>query len=184
MSSLSVFASAIDTAHRRLAYGVAGLLLVMVLVGAGNALARAFEGDLGIRLSSNAWLELQWYLFGIVFLLAAPDALRVGAHVRVDLVYGGHATKAKAWIDLCGAVFLLIPFCVFAVWTSIPFVWNSIRTWEMSGDPGGLMRWPLKPVIPIAFALLGLQGAAEAIRAAAKIRDASDDSNGESAVGA
>jgi TRAP-type mannitol/chloroaromatic compound transport system permease small subunit len=168
---LGAFVASIDALDRWIAGAASWLLLAMVLIGAGNALARTFEGSLGFRLSSNAWLEAQWYLFGLVFLLAAPDALRRGVHVRVDVLYAGHGPRGRAWIDFCCGVLLLLPFCGFAIWASIDFCWNSIRDLETSSDPGGLPRWPLKPVIPIAFALLALQGIADLLRAWSMLAD-------------
>ena len=162
----------IDRLDRRLARGVAWLLLVMVLVGAFNAVARYCERDLGLQLSSNAMLELQWYLFSLVFLLGAPHALRAGAHVRVDVLYGGLPARGRHWIDLCGTLLFLIPFCAFGIWASVAFVADSWAEWERSNDPGGLPRWPLKTVVPIAFALILLQGLSEAIKRLALLRGA------------
>lgn len=171
-------ASAIDEVNRRLGRGVAWLTLWMVLVGAYNAIARSFERELGLRLSSNALLELQWYLFSLVFLLGAPWALRAGAHVRVDVIYGGHSVRGRAWIDLVGGLVLLAPFCVFAIQVSWPFVVDSWREGEMSNDPGGLPRWPLKPFVPLAFALLLAQGISEVIKRIAILRGMSSEEVG------
>ena len=162
--------SAIDRWNRRLAGVVAWLTLAMVLVGAYNAVARYLERDLGLQLSSNAYLELQWYLFSLVFLLGAPYALRADAHVRVDVLYGGHSQRGKAWVDLVGGVLLLIPFCCFAIWISWDFVLDSWRIREQSSDPGGLPRWPLKIVVPVAFGLVALQGVSEVIKRIAILR--------------
>ena len=170
--------SAIDGCNRRLAGGVAWLTLAMVLVGAYNAVARYMERGLGLQLSSNAYLELQWYLFSLVFLLGAPYALRCGAHVRVDVLYGGHSQRGKAWVDLVGGVLLLIPFCCFAVWISWDFVMSSWEIREQSSDPGGLPRWPLKIVVPTAFALVGLQGVSEVIKRIAILRGSSAEEVG------
>jgi len=160
----------VDAFNRVVGRAVAWLTLAMVLVGAYNAVARYVERDLGFSLSSNAYLELQWYLFSLVFLLGAPYALRKGAHVRVDVLYGGHKERAKAWIDLLGTLLFLIPFCAFAIWISWDFVHDSWVKREMSSDPGGLPRWILKPVVPLAFALLALQGVSEAIKRVALLR--------------
>ena len=158
------FARLVDGVNRAAGRTVAWLTLAMVLVGAYNAVARYVERDMGLSLSSNAYLELQWYLFSLVFLLGAPYALRKGAHVRVDVLYGGHGVRGKAWIDLFGTILFLIPFCVFAIGISWEFVAESWAMREMSSDPGGLPRWVLKPVVPLAFALLALQGVSEAIK--------------------
>jgi TRAP-type mannitol/chloroaromatic compound transport system permease small subunit len=170
MQGLLSIAARIDAWNRRVSVVVGWLLLLMVLVGAYNAIARYLERDAGLQLSSNALLELQWYLFGTAFLFGAPHALKQGAHVRVDVLYGGLAERTRHWIDLCGAVLFLIPACACAVWLSVDFVVDSWRGDEWSNDPGGLPRWPIKPAIPLAFALLLLQGVSEAIKRWAVLR--------------
>ena len=162
-----VLAKRIDTLNRRVGIAMGWATLLMVLIGAFNAIARTVERQLGLELSSNAYLEAQWYLFSLVFLLGAPYALRANAHVRVDVLYGQHPPRWKAWTDLLGSALFLIPFCLFAIWISWDFVANSLEVWERSPDPGGLPRWPLKLVVPIAFGLLGLQGISEATKRAA-----------------
>lgn len=164
---LLAISTAIDALNRRVGRAAAWLTAAMVAIGAYNAVARYVERDLGVQLSSNGLLELQWYLFSVVFLLGAAYALRRDAHVRVDVVYGGHGRRAKAWIDFAGALLFLIPFCAFATWVSWGFVADSWAKREMSPDPGGLPRWILKPAVPLAFALLALQGISETIKRAA-----------------
>ena len=149
----------------RAAFGlVAWLTLAMVLVGAYNALARYFDQTVAWRLSSNAWVELQWFLFSLVFLFGAPWALRLGSHVRVDVLYGRFSQRTRAWIDLAGGVLFLVPFALFALVVSLPSVSDSLAVWERSPDPGGLWRWPIKCAVPLAFLLLLLQGVAEILR--------------------
>lgn len=179
MQLLLSLAARIDACNRAVARAVSWLLLLMVLVGAYNAVARYLERDAGLQLSSNALAELQWYLFGLAFLLGAPYALKRGAHVRVDVLYGGLSERAQHRIDLCGALLFLIPGCACAVWLSLDFVADSWRDNEWSNDPGGLPRWPIKPAIPVAFLLLLLQGIAEAIKRWAALRgDATTDELG------
>ncbi|MEM9406227.1 MAG: TRAP transporter small permease subunit [Acidobacteriota bacterium] len=146
------------------------LALLMILVGAFNALARYLGRFTGVDLSSNAYLELQWYLFSLVFLLGGSYALSRDAHVRVDVFYSRLSEKAKAWIDLLGGLLFLLPFTVFGFWVSIPSVRNSFAVREVSPDPGGLWRWPIKAVILVSFALLFLQGVAEVLRNRARVR--------------
>ena len=172
MIRLLSIASYIDACNRMFSRAVGWLLLIMVLLGAYNALARYLERDVGLQLSSNALSELQWYLFGVAFLLGAPYALKKGAHVRVDVLYGGLTERVQLWIDLVGSVLLLIPACACAAWLSVDFVVDSYRDSEWSNDPGGLPRWPIKPVIPAAFALLMMQGVSEAIKRVAVLRGA------------
>lgn len=143
----------------------------MILVGAFNALARYLGRFTGIDLSSNAYLELQWYLFSLVFLLGGSYALSRDAHVRVDVFYSRVSERARAWIDLLGGIVFLLPFTVFGFWVSIPSVRNSFAVREVSPDPGGLWRWPIKAVILVSFALLFLQGIAEVLRNLEKVRD-------------
>ena len=168
----------IDALNRGIARAMGWALFVMVLVGAYNAIARSLEKELDLSLSSNAYIEAQWYLFSLVFLLGAPYALRSNAHVRVDVLYGEHPARGKAWTDLIGGVLFLIPFCLFAIWISWDFVVNSVADRELSPDPGGLPRWPLKLVVPVAFGLLCLQGISEAVKRVAFLRGMSAEEIG------
>jgi len=160
----------IDKVSRRLARAVTWLTLGMVLVGAFNALARYAGPAVGLSLSSNAYLELQWYLFSLVFLLGAPYTLRSNGHVRVDVLYGSHSVTARAWIDLLGVLLFLLPFCALACWYSWDYAWISFQDREWSSDPGGLTRWPIKAVIPLSFVLLGAQGVSEGVKRVAILR--------------
>jgi TRAP-type mannitol/chloroaromatic compound transport system permease small subunit len=139
----------------------------------------------GIDLSSNAFLEMQWYLFSLVFLLAASHTLDTDSHVRVDVLYGRLSDRGRAWINLAGGVLFLIPFCILMIWVSWPWVENSWAVLEVSPDPGGLPRYPLKAVIPLAFVLLIFQGFSEVIKSLAIIRGAilTDDEDDNSARG-
>lgn len=134
------------------------LTLAMVLIGAFNAIVRYLDRFTGWGLSSNTYIELQWYLFAVVFLFGAAYALREGAHVRVDVVFERLGPRGKAWIDLLGTVLFLIPFCILIIVVSYPTIKNSWAVMEVSPDPGGLPRYPIKTIIPIAFLALLLQG--------------------------
>ena len=136
------------------------LVLVMVVLGAGNAAGRYIGEYVGVTLSSNALAEGQWYAFSMVFLLGAADTLRRDKHVRVDLVYGRLTGRGRAITNLVGGVFALLPFCFAVLYFSWPSVAESWRTLEQSADPGGLPRYPIKSVILIAFVLLAMQGVA------------------------
>lgn len=142
----------------------------MVLVGSYNAVVRYLARYTGMSLSSNMYIELQWYLFSLVFLLAGAYALKTDSHVRVDVLYGRLSAKGKAWIDLMGVVLFLAPFCIMMLWVSWPAVINSWEVLEGSPDPGGLPRYPIKTAIPIAFLLLLVQAGSMFIRALAVIR--------------
>jgi TRAP-type mannitol/chloroaromatic compound transport system permease small subunit len=175
MQAALTVSRAIDGLNRRLAHVVAWLTLLMVLVGAFNAIARKVGPPLGLSLSSNAYLELQWYLFSLVFLLGAPYTLRMNGHVRVDILYAGHRPKARAWIDLVGTLLFLLPFCAMAIWYSWEYAAISVAEREISSDPSGLWRWPLKAVMPAAFILVALQGISEAIKRVGILRGLSAD---------
>lgn len=146
------------------------LTLAMVGVGAFNAIARYLEKYTGLGLSSNLWIELQWYLFSLVFLLGAAYTLKVDDHVRVDVLYSRLSRRGRAWINLLGTVLFLFPFCAVLLWMSIPFVSNSWAILESSPDPGGLPRYPIKTVIPLALLLVMGQGVSLVIREVAVLR--------------
>jgi len=147
-----------------------GLMIVLVGLGAGTAVLRYVGRPLGLSLTSNAFLEGQWYLFSAVFLLGAAWTLRENAHVRVDVLYGRLGPRGKAWTDLLGAVLFLLPFCALMLWATGPSVAESWAVREVSPDPGGLPRYPIKALVPVAFVLLFLQGVAQAIKAVAALR--------------
>jgi TRAP-type mannitol/chloroaromatic compound transport system permease small subunit len=159
-----------DAAARKVGQGTSWLVLVMVLIGAYNAVARYLGRFLGTDLSSNAYIEAQWYLFSLVFLLGAAHALQSGSHVRVDVLYARLSRRGQAWIDLLGHVLFLLPFSLFGLWVSWPSVHNSWKVWEVSPDPGGLPRYPIKTLILVCFAMLFVQGVAEIIKAVARLR--------------
>lgn len=163
-------ASAIDRLNETVGRLVYWLVLLMVLVGALNAGARYAGRVVGANLTTNAFIELQWYLFSLVFLLGAAYTLKHDAHVRVDVFYGRLSERGRAWIDLAGHILLLIPFSAFVIRVAWPDVVNSWAILETSPDPGGLPRYPIKAVLPVAFVLLLLQSVAEAIRRIDRLR--------------
>ena len=148
----------IDRVNEKLGVGIYWLSLVMVLIGAYNAVARYSDRFTGWGMSSNMYIELQWYLFSLLFLLGAAYTLKHNSHVRVDVFYGRLSLRGKAWVNVLGTVFFLFPFCMLMLIMSIPSVLNSWDVWEMSPDPGGLPRYPIKTMIPVAFTLVLLQG--------------------------
>jgi len=153
-----------DRLNSRIGVAVSWLTLAMVAVGTYNAVVRYLGRFTGWNLSSNAYLELQWYMFSLVFLLGAAYALLTGAHVRVDVIFSRLPERWRRRIDLWGSLLFLIPFAVFGLVMSWPAVRNSWAVLEVSSDPGGLPRYPIKSVLLVAFALLALQGLAEAVR--------------------
>lgn len=152
----------IDALNERVGHLARWLILVCVLVSAGNAIARY-----GFNAGSNAFLEIQWYLYAIVYLAAAGYTLKHDGHVRIDLVSGRLSRRARAWIDVLGSLLMLLPVCSIILWYSWNAFLESYRIHEVSGDAGGLLRWPIKAAVPIAFLLLILQGASETIKRAA-----------------
>ena len=159
MHALLRFARFIDDVNMRIGKAVAWLGLAAVIVCTGNAVARY-----AFNVGSNAWLELQWYFNSAVFLLVAAYALRRNDHVRIDVLNNKLSPKAQAWIDIVGGLFFLLPTVVIIGWLSWPSLVNSYAIDEYSSDPGGLLRWPVRILIPVAFGLLGLQGISEVIK--------------------
>ena len=156
MHKLLAFSDAVDRLTEMIGQALKWLVLASSLISAGNALYRyAFHN------SSNAWLEIQWYMFGAMFLLAAGYALKHEEHVRVDVFFSRLNPRQQAWVDVVGTILFLMPAALLICWMSIPSVVNSFRIWEMSSDAGGLLRWPMKATIPLGFGLLALQGLAE-----------------------
>lgn len=143
------------------------LVLLAVLVSAGNAIIRKLFHN-----SSNAFLEIQWYLFGAIFLLCAGYALKRNAHVRIDVIYGRLSQRTRAWIDILGTLLFLLPLCVIVMYYAWPRFLNAWAIQEMSSDAGGLIRWPVWLMIPLGFGLLALQGISEIVKRAAFLRGA------------
>jgi TRAP-type mannitol/chloroaromatic compound transport system permease small subunit len=176
MERLTSIADAIDRFSERTGRLLYWLTLVMVILGVFNSLARYSDRVTGLGLSSNRYLELQWYLFSLVFLFAAAYTLKRDAHVRVDVLYARLSPRGRAIINLGGVFLFLIPFSILMITVSIPTVVNSWSVLEMSPDPGGLPRYPIKTVIPLAFILVLVQGLSMAIRQVLiLVGDASDE---------
>ena len=161
MRILLRLSGAIDALNERVGRLVSWLILAAVLVSAGNAIVRYV-----LDRSSNAWLELQWYLFSAVFLLAAGYTLRHNEHVRIDLIHSHLSPRRRAWIDLLGGIFFLLPMAIIILALAWPVFVESYVRHEVSGDAGGLLRWPIKLLIPAGFLLLALQGVSEIIKRA------------------
>ena len=202
MSLLLRAASAVDHLSERIGSATAWLTLAMISIGAYNAIARYVERDLGLALSSNAYIETQWYLFSAVFLLGGAAALRDDGHVRVDVLYARLSRRSRAWIDVAGTLLLLLPFAFCVLWasgrwlgstwlardlgnvwpgtdglstieaigqlvSSLPALlaaWATGELGEISPDPGGLPRYPVKTLVAAAFVLLVLQAVASLVR--------------------
>jgi len=149
----------IDFLNERLGRIANWLVLFACLISAGNAMSRyAFD------LSSNAWLEVQWYMFALIVMLGASYTLQRNEHVRVDILFLNLSPRGQLWIDILGAILFLLPACFILGWLSWPFFYQSYQVGEWSGNAGGLIRWPIKFVLPLGFALLALQGISELIK--------------------
>jgi TRAP-type mannitol/chloroaromatic compound transport system permease small subunit len=159
LKNLLVLSRAIDRVNEWIGRWVSWLGLAAVLICAFAASARY-----GLNIGSNAWLEIQWYLNSAVFLLVAAYALKRNDHVRIDAIAGRLPPRFLAWIDILGGVFALLPAMILIAWYSWPSLANSFHINEYSSDPGGLIRWPVRLLIPVAFSLLALQGVSEIIK--------------------
>lgn len=167
MRALLTLASGIDTLNEWIGRAACWLALIMILIGVYNASVRYLGAFAGANLSSNLYLEAQWYLFGALLMLGIAYTLRHDNHVRVDILFSRLGRRGQALVDLCGAVLLLMPFCALAIWLSLDWVKFSWAIRESSPNPDGLPRYPIKTLLPVGFGLLLLQGLAQAIRAAA-----------------
>lgn len=165
MNTLLRLSTAIDWITALIGRAVSWLILAAVLISTGNAIIRkAFD------MSSNAWLELQWYCFSAVFLLAAAYALQRNDHIRIDIVSGMLPKAARNWIDLLGHLFMLMPFAILMIYESAPFLYVSFMQQENSPNAGGLIVWPAKALVLAGFSLLALQGVSEIIKRVAIMR--------------
>jgi TRAP-type mannitol/chloroaromatic compound transport system permease small subunit len=157
---------AIDSLNARIAVLANWLVLLACLVSAGNAASRYL-----FSVSSNGWLEIQWYMFGGMVLLGAPYTLKMNEHVRVDLVYGMVTERTRIWIDIVCACVFLLPTCTILIYFTWPWFVESWRINEASSNAGGLIRWPVKLLLPLGFALLALQGVSEIVKRIAALHD-------------
>jgi TRAP-type mannitol/chloroaromatic compound transport system permease small subunit len=165
MGFLIQISKLIDSVNDRFGGLANWMVLAACLISAGNAMSRyAFD------LSSNAWLEIQWYLFAAIVMLGASHTLRMNEHVRVDIVYTHLSERGKEWLDLIGTALFLVPSMLVIAWESLPFFLSSWQVQEISGNAGGLLRWPVKVLVPIGFTLVALQGISEIIKRAASLR--------------
>ena len=163
---------AIDAVSVAVGKSVMWLVLVAVLVSSYNAVQRY-----AFNVSSNAWLEIQWYLYGAVFLLAAAYTLQRNEHIRIDVLASTLSARTRSWIDLFGHLVFLTPFCILIVHLSIDWVTLSYTRNEVSDNAGGLIRWPAKLLVPIGFALLYAQAMSEIVKRVAVLRGVIEDPN-------
>jgi len=165
LRALLLLSEFIDRINEKIGVFANLLVLLSCLVSAGNAMVRY-----AFNVSSNGWLEAQWYMFAVMVMLGASYTLKRNEHVRVDILYMMMSERAHLWLDLiCGLLFL-IPSCTLLVWLSWPFFMQSFVVNEWSSNAGGLLRWPVKLLLPVGFGLLALQGVSEVIKRAAALR--------------
>ncbi|MCK8779015.1 TRAP transporter small permease subunit [Rhizobium sp. NTR19] len=178
MGALIAFSRIVDATTTAIGKSVSWLLLAAVLISAGNAVLRK-----ALDMSSNAWLEVQWYLFGTVFMLASAYALLKNEHVRIDILSSTWSKKTRDTIDLILHILFLLPFASLMTWLAWPWFWRSFFSGEVSSNAGGLIIWPAKLAVLLGFALLLLQAISEIIKRFAvltgKMDDPREDTAGE-----
>ncbi|MSP76521.1 MAG: TRAP transporter small permease subunit [Rhodospirillaceae bacterium] len=171
MRLLLSFSAIVDAMNEKIGLICNWLVLLACVVSAGNAMVRYAYDQ-----SSNAWLEVQWYMFAVIVMFGAAYTLRKNEHVRVDIVYMTLSRRGQLWIDILGTLVFLIPTCAILAWLSWPFFMQSFNVLESSSNAGGLLRWPIKLVLPLGFALVALQGVSELIKRVAFLNDYAVDS--------
>jgi TRAP-type mannitol/chloroaromatic compound transport system permease small subunit len=165
MKPLLALSRAIDFANEHIGRLVYWAILFMVLISAANATSRY-----ALNIASNAWLELQWYLFALVFLLCSGYTLLHNEHIRIDVISSHLSRRAQMWIDVFGLIFFLLPMSLFIMWLSWPIFMNAWTSGEVSGNSGGLVRWPARLLVPLGFFVLSAQGVSELIKRIAFLR--------------
>ena len=159
MRALLGFSSFVDVINEKIGVICNWLVLISCVVSAGNAMVRyAYDT------SSNAWLEIQWYMFAVIVMFGASYTLKRNEHVRVDLLYMTMGRRGQLWIDILGTLLFLLPTCIILAWLSWPFFMQSFAVSEHSSNAGGRLRWPIKLVLPIGFLLVALHGVSELIK--------------------
>jgi TRAP-type mannitol/chloroaromatic compound transport system permease small subunit len=166
---LLAFSRAIDWFNSQFAVVANWLVLLAALISAGNAGSRYLFSE-----SSNGWLEIQWYMFAGMVLLGAPYTLKMNEHVRVDLVYGMVSERTRIWIDIVGGFLFLLPICIILIYFTWPWFVESWNQNEASSNAGGLIRWPIKLLLPVGFFLMAMQGISEIIKRIAALEHVID----------
>ena len=165
MGALLKASRIIDAVNEKFGTAATWLVLFAVLISTGNAISRYT-----FNLASNAWLELQWYMFAAMVFFGGPYVLKINGHVRVDVFYSGRLERTRLWIDIIGCVLFLLPFCAVFLYFTWPWFVESWRINEGPSNPGGLIRWPVKLILPVGFALMMLQALSELIKRIAALR--------------
>jgi TRAP-type mannitol/chloroaromatic compound transport system permease small subunit len=169
LKGLLKISAAIDAVNERFGTIANYLVLFASLISAGNAASRYLFSE-----SSNGWLEIQWYMFAGMVLLGGPYTLKANEHVRVDLVYGMVSERTRIWIDIIGGFLFLLPICIILTYFTWPWFVESWKLNEASSNAGGLLRWPVKLLLPVGFFLMALQGISEIIKRIAALEHVID----------
>jgi TRAP-type mannitol/chloroaromatic compound transport system permease small subunit len=159
VKALLALAHGIDWINDRFGSIAKWAVISSCFISAGNAFVRY-----GFSISSNAWLEIQWYLFAVCVMLGASQVMRLNEHVRVDIFYGRYSSRGKVWVDLLGFTFFLLPAMGVMLWYAFPLFLQWYASGETSSNAGGLVRWPAMLTLPLGFALVMLQGISEIIK--------------------
>lgn len=170
MKGLLSLSALIDRVNEIIGKAMGAAILAAVLISAGNAVIRK-----AFNMSSNSWLELQWYLFGAAFMLAAAYTLKQNEHIRIDILYGAFSRRTQHWIDLLGHIFFLMPFVLLMSFMLVPYAWRAYVNGDISTNSGGLVIWPARALLALGFLLLSFQGASEIIKKIAVMRGDIDD---------
>ena len=173
MNALLAISRVIDAVNEKLGRATGWLILAAVTVSSVNALVR-----FSFNRSSNAWLELQWYLFGAVVLLGAAYTFKANEHIRIDILSSRLTKRTRDWIDIFGHLFFLMPLCLVIMWLGWPFFLRSFAQAEVSSSAGGLIVWPAKLLVPLGFTILFIQSISELIKRAAVMKGLIDDPHG------
>jgi TRAP-type mannitol/chloroaromatic compound transport system permease small subunit len=169
VGALLAFSRGVDWFSTKVAVVANWLVLLAAVVSAGNAASRYLFSE-----SSNGWLEIQWYMFAGMVLLGAPYTLKMNEHVRVDLVYGMVSERTQIWIDIVGGVLFLLPICIILTYFTWPWFVESWLQNEQSSNAGGLVRWPVKLLLPVGFCFMAVQGVSEIIKRIAALEHVID----------
>jgi TRAP-type mannitol/chloroaromatic compound transport system permease small subunit len=170
LRALLKFSNAVDWINTQVGKYVIWLILASTVISGVNAAVRK-----AFNMSSNAFLEIQWYLFAASFLIAAGYTLLNGEHVKIDVISGRLSKRAQIWIDVIGFTFFLTPMCLAILWYGVPFFLKGLYSGEVSSNAGGLIRWPVYAMIPLGFSLLLLQGWSELIKRVAFLQGLIED---------
>ena len=170
MHAFLAVARAIDRTTEAIGKLVMWAIFAAIIVSAGNAIVRK-----AFNMSSNTWLELQWYLFGAAFMGAAAYTLQQNEHIRIDIFYGTRSRRTQHWIDLFGHVFFLLPFVAIMTYMMVPYAWTAFQSGQISTNSGGLIIWPARALLAAGFMLLLAQAFSEIIKKIAVMRGLMDD---------